>query len=243
NIVSSLSLTVSSSKVKVGESISLSIIAKNQMGHAVPNAPISISAVKATNRQGEGASPQVLISGKTNYQGNLDQNGSLMLNVTDPNGKGVKSTLRVTSGANVSKDIDVIFTVITSPDSPFANFYGHMTNKYLMPAGTQGSSFSANFFRPKLAKEFATNSTLYANGETWAAVNLGVDGNAICNSHNLVVPPLTAAVLGVAPLNSLNTQSLGWPSVNNYAVWGGNGGILVCSDDASHATPFFGGSW
>ncbi|OTA18721.1 putative invasin [Xenorhabdus beddingii] len=72
----------------------------------------------------------------------------MIIKVTDPDGKGVKTTLKVTAeGASGSKNQDVIFTVLTSPDTNKANYWGHMPNFIKIDGVT--------FNRPQLKAEFS----------------------------------------------------------------------------------------
>ncbi|MEY0952210.1 Immunoglobulin-like domain BIg-containing protein, partial [Providencia manganoxydans] len=240
--VDNITVVSSRTKAKVGETISLNILVKDKDNNPVPNAAITVNALRANDRQGRSEIPSVRVGANLAHS---DKDGRLSVNLTDPNGKGVQTTIRVTAGDTdhqVSKDVNVIFTVITSPDSPYANYYGHMAES---TTSTQGT-YPATFWRPKLVGEAntgPTNSIVTVNNERWAAVRTGTDGDPICNSHSLVVPPSYVQSPGVASLNSIDTAKLGWPSASYYAAWGGRGGILLCSDDALRVTPYYGGHW
>lgn len=62
------------------------------------------------------------------YEGITDVNGQASLTLTQPGGAGVKThiTAKMRSDFTTSDEKDVIFTVITSPDTDKARMWGHM---------------------------------------------------------------------------------------------------------------------
>ncbi|MCV5404179.1 DUF823 domain-containing adhesin, partial [Escherichia coli] len=66
--------------------------------------------------------------------------------------------------SSVQATLPVVFTVVTSPDSPKANFWGHMPE-------TVTAADGMTYKRPLLFKELTNNYARYStfeNGEDWA---------------------------------------------------------------------------
>ncbi|MCV5526914.1 DUF823 domain-containing adhesin, partial [Escherichia coli] len=57
--------------------------------------------------------------------------------------------------------MSAIFTTITSPDSPLANFWGHMPETFTSSAGVK-------FRRPQLKAELSGTASFNINNEDWA---------------------------------------------------------------------------
>ncbi|WP_303245332.1 Immunoglobulin-like domain BIg-containing protein, partial [Salmonella enterica] len=143
------------SKVKVGESITLTISTKACDGTPEGNAPFVIRRKDAENRQGvvNNANPvrvgdTELTTTQTEYRGVTDANGNATVVVTQKEGPGVKTPL-VVSSVNfpaLTAETAVIFTTITSPDSDKASMYGHMIES--ATATLNGITYT--FTRPKL---------------------------------------------------------------------------------------------
>ncbi|OTA20023.1 putative invasin [Xenorhabdus beddingii] len=93
----------------------------------------------------------------------------MIIKVTDPDGKGVKTTLKVTaegaSGSLSAKNQDVTFTVITSPDVSKANYWGHMQDTIV--AG--GMTFHRPTLKAELAGDTPSDNGLI-NNEEWTTV-------------------------------------------------------------------------
>ncbi|GKX57774.1 adhesion domain-containing protein [Leminorella grimontii] len=177
-------------KAKVGERITLTITTLGCDGSPSPNTAFVITRSDAVDRQGEvSSSPGVYIdstplTGTTSkYQGVTDANGKATVTVKQDNGYGVKTTLTVRPKASASEalqaKIDVIFTVITSPDTPKAHFWGHMPE-------TITASGGLTFERPRLTAELPSPGeagSVYLSGENWAELTFvqaekGVNGCA-----------------------------------------------------------------
>ncbi|MBI6550723.1 inverse autotransporter beta domain-containing protein [Xenorhabdus lircayensis] len=148
------------------------------------------------------------------YTGHTDEKGDLVIKIIDPNGKGVKTTLKVAAeGANGSlptKDKDVIFTVITSPDVAVANYWGHM-HEFIEFKGIK-------YYRTPLHNEYPgtndENGTI--DNEDWAYYNTIVVEKA-CTRNGKILPDSTELVeLGRHyAINQVNTK-YGWPTSWQY---------------------------
>lgn len=162
------------SKVKAGESITLTVSTKACNGDVAPNAAFVIRREDAINRQGvvNNANPvrvgdTELTTTQTEYHGVTDGQGNATVVVTQEQGPGVKTRLIVSSQSypTLTDNVDVIFTTITSPDSDKANMYGHMLEN--ATATLNGTTYT--FTRPKLAAETSGNGgTVVDTNETWA---------------------------------------------------------------------------
>ncbi|AOM42120.1 inverse autotransporter beta domain-containing protein [Xenorhabdus hominickii] len=108
-------------------------------GNTIRGVPIKVELGKATGRTKAALvdpTAQFEIAGKIYkngdiYIGNSDLNGELVIVVTDAGSVGLKTPVLITvnegTGAKIESQIqDVIFTVITSPDTDKANYWGHM---------------------------------------------------------------------------------------------------------------------
>lgn len=165
--------TLKAAKVKVGESITLTITSRSCDGEIKPNAPFVIVRGDALNRQNAVNNTAPLHVGDTEltttateYHGTTDANGNATVTITQDNGPGVRTTLTVKpADTTLSASIDVIFTTPTSPDVATANMYGHMQNS--APATLDGVTYT--FTRPRLAAETSGFAhTINENNETWA---------------------------------------------------------------------------
>lgn len=231
-------------KVKVGESITLTITTKNCSGDVFPNGNFIITRKDALNRKGEvnNTNPvhigdTELTTTATEYHGKTGADGTATVTVTQANGPGVRTPLTVRSGNNavLNDSVDVIFTTLTSPDSTQAKMYGHMPDSET--AELNGITYT--FTRPKLAAETSgTSGTIIKNNETWAQFNWnGADNHcdilpdaeqlmAARNAHS------TAATYPGWPLDEYWSSTKDQISTNHQGVDLGNG-IVKLENDAS----------
>ncbi|BDH32456.1 hypothetical protein TRECRb50_12720 [Escherichia coli] len=167
------STDLKASKVKVGETITLTVTVTDCGGNPVANAPFSIRRGDAINRQGtvNSANPvsldsTVLTNTSTEYKGTTGEDGTVNIAVTQKSGEGVKTPLYIsTTGMVQPIQQDVIFTVVTSPDSTLANMWGHMPETLTAANGTV-------FARPKLSAEAnGGGGTQSETNEVWAIFN------------------------------------------------------------------------
>lgn len=165
------------SKVKVGESITLTITTQGCDGENIGNAPFVIRRDDAINRKKVVNNRYPVHIGDTEltttstlYRGTTDANGNATVVVTQSDGPGVKTHLVVSSQRypDLLAETDVIFTTQTSPDSLDAAMYGHMAES--VTADLNGVTYT--FTRPKLAAETSGASGSFSeSNEAWALFN------------------------------------------------------------------------
>ncbi|HDR2357208.1 TPA: hypothetical protein QCH65_004459, partial [Enterobacter roggenkampii] len=162
-------------KVKIGEAITLQIEVKDKDGKPIENKELNAVVISTTNRQNESTTGAALLfNGKTESLFVTDGQGMVNLSITDPNGKGVKRTIEF-SADEIKASTDVIFTVLTSPDTPAAKMWGHMDETFTTSSGVV-------FKRPKLVTEFSTKESLEISGEKWALAGY-TESISICDSE------------------------------------------------------------
>lgn len=203
------------SKVKVGESITLTITTQGCDGANIGNAPFVIRRDDAINRKKVVNNSHPVHVGDTEltttttlYHGITDASGNATVVVTQPDGPGVKTHLIVSSQnyPDLIAETDVIFTTLTSPDSPEAAMYGHMPEK----ATAELNGITYTFTRPKLTAETSgTIGSFPENNEVWALFNWGGADN-----HCDILPDAEQLV---AMRNAHDTMATypGWP-LGNY---------------------------
>nr|WP_172622644.1 DUF823 domain-containing adhesin [Leminorella richardii] len=209
---SDYSEALAAAKAKVGGKITLTVTTKDCQGNLAGNIPFVIKRGDAKNRQGavNNAAPVALGSTEltttaTEYRGTTDANGVATVEVTQPNGLGVKTPLFAgLPGISQTSETAVIFTVLTSPDVPEANMWGHMSET----KEAHGYTFS----RPKLAAEVGNeNGTVVDHNETWSTFTWsGADG------HCTILPGMRQFG-ALATVISTSVQSeLGWPIQGDF---------------------------
>ncbi|EEM7817350.1 exotoxin [Salmonella enterica subsp. enterica serovar Durham] len=207
------------SKVKVGESITLTVTTKACDGKPAINAPFVIRREDAINRQGvvNNANPvrvgnTELTTAQTEYHGVTDGQGNATVVVTQENGPGVKTRLIVSSQnyPTLTDNVDVIFTTITSPDSDKANMYGHMIES--ATATLNGITYT--FTRPKLLAEASgADSRVDDTNETWALFTWSGADN-----HCDILPDAEQLVQLRHEHSTLETWT-GWPVSGDAEYW------------------------
>ncbi|MDE9516616.1 inverse autotransporter beta domain-containing protein [Xenorhabdus bovienii] len=210
-------------KVERDKTITLTVKTEDG-GQAIGGVPVTIK-MTAINRQKKSdtvtvnldAKKGVLAGKEDTYRGHTDENGHLVINVTDPNGIGTRTTLsvEVNDGANktLTKTWDVIFTVLTSPDTPKANYWGHMEETV-----NDGSN---TFYRPFLAEEINATEYFESNNENWGIIQWNRASN-YCQNNLSANPPTIAEAKRLAEFNLSSADHYlythyGWP-VNNTVV-------------------------
>lgn len=143
-----------------------------------------------------------------NYEGMTDVNGRATLLLSQPDGAGVKThiTASMRSHYNASDAEDVIFTVVTSPDSEYARMWGHMGNGIV----SEGSLYK----RPRLADE-TTNEIGMAreNNEDWALFDQDTSMQAECGVGHIPSQMSLQQLYGANQGNNIAT-AYGWPTAN-----------------------------
>ncbi|EFE09850.1 adhesion domain-containing protein [Citrobacter youngae] len=218
---------LNAAKVKAGESIALTITTRDCQGEAVGNTAFVITRGDALNRQNgvNNAAPvhvgdTELTTVTTEYHGTTDANGKATVVVTQASGPGVKTPLTVfAAGApQLKSSIAVIFTTLTSPDTPFANMWGHMTET--SSADVEGETYT--FTRPQLAAETDGESgVVSASNENWALFNWGG-----ADTHCEILPD-ARQLMGLKIARGDLVTSLGWPVAGNNEYWSSSAGTLM----------------
>ncbi|KAF0955155.1 adhesion domain-containing protein [Escherichia albertii] len=203
--------TLKAAKTTVGGTLTLTVTTKDCVGNPAGNIPFSVKRKDAENRQGgvNNVGPVMLDTTElsttaTEYRGTTDENGTATIQVTQPNGPGVKTPLVVSlAGITQTSETAVIFTVLTSPDVPEASMWGHMADT----VEAQGYTFT----RPKLAAEASHDGTVVDRNETWSTFNWSGADN-----HCAILPGMRqfGALATVIPTSV--QQVLGWPMQDDY---------------------------
>lgn len=240
-------------KVKKGDTLQLKVTVKDASGNPLPQAPFVLSRGDGYTRQGEkhiagsgdGIVSAVVIDGDslndsaTQIGGMTGENGSKIINVTRPDAHGTKVaiTAALYNNASATASIDTIFTVVTSPDTPKANYWGHM-------AETLTDSSGVAYRRPLLASEFSATpgKTLtiangyYDKGETWGMITVDKAWNGTgggCGRDTLPTVANLQTLYGTYPDNAMRSRN-GWPMTssgnNNVSRYWWAGDYVISSD-------------
>lgn len=212
--------TLKAAKAKVGDTITLTVTTKDCAGEVAGNIPFIIKRADAINRQnGVNNTGPVrvdsteLTTTATEYHGTTNASGVATVQVTQPRGSGVKTPLTVSlPGISQTSETAVIFTVLTSPDVPQANMWGHMAETLKAQQYT--------FTRPKLAAEMSNeDGTVDDHNETWSTfVWSGAD------NHCDILPGMRqfGALATVVPTSI--QEVVGWPMQGNF-YWSSLAGV------------------
>lgn len=229
--------------VKKGEPMPLTILVTNGAGNPVPGESVTLKRAQAKNRQNKGnttgddlllqeltpiAQPNISFAADTaSWSGVTGSDGRVTFTVTQDKTPGLVTPFTATLGRNatVTSALDLMFSVITSPDSPKANYWGHMPET---ATGADGTVFE----RPKLRDELSSPASDLVNshGETWPTPrepDRNMSGSSPCSD--------VAKHPSLAQLESLYNhypngtieQKLGWPGPNDsvsgrYKYWTNN---------------------
>ncbi|XBS69995.1 inverse autotransporter beta domain-containing protein [Acerihabitans sp. KWT182] len=221
-----ISVDKADAKAKVGEQMMLTVEATHADGSPAGDVFINIHSLGAVNRQNSSESVTLLINDAPGYEDRVvAATGRISIPLTDPLGKGVRTTIEASAryGKTVRKDI--IFTVATSPDVPAANYYGHMAESI------------DGIARPRLAAEITGGGGEMFNNETWATASYPA-AKAQCSLPTIERLSDAYDVIRVSgwPLPSeASPQGFIWSSsetammgaaIGVYALSTGNGGRL-----------------
>ena len=219
-----ISIKKNKDKVKIGEEIILQIEVKDKMGNPLGNKPLNAVMTSTTNRQNEsvtGAFP-LRFDGKVQSSFMTDNQGMVTISVTDPYGKGYKHKIEF-SADKIRTSSDVIFTVLTSPDTPAAKMWGHM-------ADTLTTSTGVVLNRPMLLTEQASQESLLVAGERWV-VAAYTESVSMCGSEEHV--PERSDYISVKNDN-IDINAKGWPTGKYYwttKVYSNNQGGWIYSSN------------
>ncbi|EPY0988545.1 adhesion domain-containing protein [Escherichia coli] len=157
------------------------------------------------------------------WNGVTDGNGIITLTATQDNTWGLVTPFTATLARKtaVKSDLDLMYTVVTSPDTPKANFWGHMPETVSSADGTQ-------FERMKLWAEMGATS---GGGYSLTKVNINNESWPAPYITQRYLPELTACETARYPsldeLQSLYNRypngsivnEIGWPVKQNSYVW------------------------
>ncbi|WP_161538021.1 adhesion domain-containing protein [Escherichia albertii] len=203
--------TLKAAKTTVGGTLTLTVTTKDCVGNPAGNIPFSVKRKDAENRQGgvNNVGPVMLDTTElsttaTEYRGTTDENGTATIQVTQPNGPGVKTPLVVSlAGITQTSETAVIFTVLTSPDAPEASMWGHMADTV--------EAYGYTFSRPKLAAEASHDGTVVDRNETWSTFTWNGADN-----HCAILPGMRQFGALATVIQTSVQQVLGWPMQDDY---------------------------
>ena len=217
--------------------LQLKITTKDASGLPVAGVPFVLTRgdgytrqnVKHTAGSSDGYTSPLVIDGQslndttTQIGGVTGADGSKIITVTRPETHGTKVaiTAALYEQPTITASIDTIFTVITSPDTPQAQMWGHMAETLTLADGEA-------FHRPLLKAEVNDSRNLFStteNNEEWARLPYFYASNASkttndfqCTSAGLYYPTkATLSKLYEAWPNGSITREQGWPT--GYSYW------------------------
>ncbi|EFN8086254.1 RatA-like protein [Escherichia coli] len=170
--------TLSALKVKKGEDAVIRVVTKDAQGNTVPNVPFILKREGSTNRQNvtminksitvinaAGTSTNVLSSSTLLY-GVTGADGTTTFTVKQDDSMGLMTNMyaQLYQSTIESNKLPVMFTVITSPDTPLANYWGHMSETFTTRSGVV-------FKRPMLSAEHPAGQSTVDNNESWLSLN------------------------------------------------------------------------
>ncbi|TKU08192.1 hypothetical protein FDW86_09800 [Citrobacter sp. wls828] len=184
---------------KKGETIPLTVTVKDRAGNPMPNEPFTLTRSDAKGRWGsttytvngaddltlQALSPSLSTTSMTTtsvvFSGVTGADGTATFTVRQDASLGLKTALTVTATNDVllatTSTLDVIFTVITSPDSNSAAMWGHMPDTL--------SVDSITLHRPLLDRESpAAMDQRTENYESWVGVYSRDTGTTYDMSNN-----------------------------------------------------------
>lgn len=236
---SAMNAEKSAALAKKGEKIPLTVTVTDGDGTPQPNVPIRLGRGNySQNRAGgdeNGSNSDMLLtpiappadakvfayhySGEQlwYWYGTTDESGRVQFELTQDNTPGLKTRLEAMLPDNppTVSDMDAIFTVITSPDSDKAKYWGHMPEIVTNSAGVK-------FRRPLLAAEMTSNSGTYlVNNEKWPLVTAANTEKAGATGCDAEYQPLSGdlqTLYGDNPNGEIGTN-YGWPVAGNKSWW------------------------
>lgn len=214
--------TAQAMKAKVGEDAIMRLTITDNKNNDQPLAYyyFSLHLDDGVNRKNQSnptwETHPVQISGGTNlqqvdahnYEGITDANGQATLTLSQPDGVGVKThiTAAMRSNYNASDAKDVIFTVVTSPDSEYARMWGHMGSGIM----AEGNLYK----RPRLADETTHEvGVMRENNEDWALFDQNTSMQAECGVGHIPSQSSLEILFAGHQGNTIGTEH-GWPTAN-----------------------------
>ncbi|MBJ4954875.1 hypothetical protein JGF37_08095 [Salmonella enterica subsp. enterica serovar Goldcoast] len=216
-------------KARVGETIPLVITTLDAQGNPVGNTPVIFARGDSTGRASKdiNSSDAAMMQinheeGRTSsaeYYTVTGDDGTLTLDISQDNGAGFITPLQATiDGLSESRQsLPAVFTVMTSPDTDKANYWGHMPE-------TATNSAGVTFRRPLLAAEMSSYSSTYTyNNEVWPLVTAAKAQEAGATGCDLAYQPLVADMQTLYIDNMRTSGGIGtiygWPVGANKFWW------------------------
>lgn len=208
-------VSVNKEKAQIGESITMTVNA-TYLGLPDAGTPVKVTPVSAANRKNQPETPTAKVNGSASATVNTDAAGNATFTLTDPNGKGVKTTFEAMIHNYAYGSEQAAFTTLTSPDVSTANFWGHMPNSIIV-----GSQV---FYRTPLANEHTgvAGVTTLENGENWGRMTQ-TEALTYCANN---VPELSdmKGLYAAHPSGDLQS-TLGWP-INTWYNTNTSGDVI-----------------
>lgn len=246
--------TTGSAKAKKGEQMAATIDVKDAAGQPMKNVMVKISRGSSYNRANSATSSSsitdditlrnVMPSGLATYL--LDTSAKYLYAQTDAQGQvtftlaqdstaGLKTTISAATmdGSNLTDSKDAIFTLVTSPDSDKAKYWGHMPETF---TNSKGVEFKRPLLRAELSST-ADTSGYTENNETWYTwsryPNMYQDTASPCDRLGLPTVNDLQTLYTDYPNGALTT-TLGLP-VASGKYWGAGNSV----PDATHSDSQF----
>lgn len=163
---------------QVGQQVKMNVHSRNALnGEVLPYTDFTITMQAGKRRDGlstgftDPSQGELIIGGEAHVSGQVawrgvtDAQGNAEVIIEQPRGVGLLTPLDVAPVDSLIKtpaSRSVKFTVVTSPDTPDANMWGHMPDTVTVD--------NLTFERPKLASEVSTTYTHDEANESWARV-------------------------------------------------------------------------
>lgn len=215
---------LNAARVKKGDTLRLKLTTKDSAGNPAPYTPVVISRGDDYSRQDvkESAPTSIVVNGQaladasSFLNGSTGADGSLILEITRANTKGTKAVLTATlfDNTSVSADMGMIFTVITSPDSAKATYWGHMPDTLTATDGTV-------FKRPLLFNELAQTGEVQftsVNHEKWVLLTYPQaldNASSGCDEAHIPTRDSLNSLYNAYPGGKIGSEQ-GWPSSTYY---------------------------
>ncbi|QJC31054.1 inverse autotransporter beta domain-containing protein [Enterobacteriaceae endosymbiont of Macroplea appendiculata] len=159
---------------------------------------------------------KVNISNNTKYQFTTNNDGTLQLDISDPDGIGVKTKISISiPQTNITSNISLIYAVPTSPDTDKANMYGYMDDKIYHNHTT--------LHRPPLYSEYAGDRKILYLNEFWSVFTIH-KAHTYCKSLHGSLPTKETMIAFNKNYSTNNLfHKYGWPYKNIFSnIWTAN---------------------
>lgn len=221
-----------SASAKKGETIPLVVTVKDQNGNLLSGESVTLQRAQAKSRSGirpSSSADDLIVDVVTptatrisfaqdtaKWLGFTGSDGTVTFNVTQNATTGLATpfTVSLAQDPQITSNLDLIFTVVTSPDAQDADYWGHMPETVTAANGTV-------FERPKLWKELPSTSGVNKtnnNNEDWPYFSSTTKANASLSPCEEARQPLLSDMKSLYqryPNNTLTTET-GW---SVYYYW------------------------